>query len=141
MRSEHRWGCSRLFVRLVPGCRFGGRCDSGVDALGGEFVDDGDWGGAGGGDGVGDLVSHCRVSDVGPREMVPAETEVVNAAAGVTVKLSLKNWIWPGWTALGFYAKDLAKGSNMTKVWADFLYAILRTIILFISLALVNTSR
>lgn len=42
----------------------------------------------------------CRLG-----EMVLAETEVVNVAAGVTVKLSVGEWIWPGWKALRFYAK------------------------------------
>ena len=36
------------------------------------------------------MVGHCLVNSVQPREMVPAETGVVDAAAGVTVKLSVK---------------------------------------------------
>lgn len=55
-----------------------------------------------------------------------AETEFVSAAAGGTVKLSVK---------------DLTKGSNVTKSWTDFLHAFLRTIIFLMNLALANTSR
>ena len=58
--------------------------------------------------------------------MVPTETEIVNAAAGGTVKLSVK---------------DSTKGSNVTKSWTDFLYAFLRSIILLMNIALANTSR
>ena len=61
-------GVAPCLLALFWDARFGGRCDGGVDPLGGEFVEDGDWGGAGGGHRVDDLVSHCRVNDMQPRE-------------------------------------------------------------------------
>ena len=114
-------GVAACLFALFGDAGFGGRCDGGIDSLRGKFVKDGDRGGARGGDGVDGLVGHCRFNVVRPRGMVPAEVEIVNAAAGVTVKL--KNGIWLSWTALRFCAQDSAKGSNVTRSSIDFLYA------------------
>ena len=87
---------------LLRNIRLGGRCDGGVDALGGEFVENRDWRGTRGGtrggtrrgNGVEELVSHCQVNDVPPKGGTwPAETDIVlqivNADSGVTTKLSV----------------------------------------------------
>ena len=60
-------GVAACLLALSRNAGFGGRCDGGVDSLGGEFVENGDWRGTRGGYGVDDLVSHCRVNDVPPR--------------------------------------------------------------------------
>ena len=85
-------GVAACLFALFGDARFGGRCDGGIDSVRGKFVKDGGRGGARGGDGVDNLVGHYRFNVVRPREMVPTETEVVNAAAGVTVKLSVEEW-------------------------------------------------
>ena len=95
-------------LALLRNVRLGGRCDGGIDALGGEFVENGEWrgtrggtkggtrGGTRGGNGVENLVSHCQVNDVSPKEGTwPVETDfvlevqTVNADAGATTKLSV----------------------------------------------------
>lgn len=53
-------------LALFRNVRLSGRFDRGVDALGGEFVENGDWRGTGGGGRVEDLVSHYWVRDVPP---------------------------------------------------------------------------
>ena len=61
-------GIAACLLALPRNARFGGRCDGGVDPLGGVFVENGDWRGTRGATRVEDLVSHCRVNDVPPRE-------------------------------------------------------------------------
>ena len=84
-------------LALLRNVRLGGRCDGGVDPLGGEFIENGHWrgtrGGTRGGNGVEDLVSHCQVYDVPPKgDIWPAkadivlEVQIVNADAGITTK-------------------------------------------------------
>ena len=62
------FGCvATCLFALLQNVRFGGRRDGGVDPLDGEFVENGDWRGTRGGDGVDEWVSHCRVNDVPPK--------------------------------------------------------------------------
>ena len=61
-------GVAACLLALFRDARFGGRSDGGIDPLGREFVEYGNWRGTRGGDGVENLVSHCQVNDVPPRE-------------------------------------------------------------------------
>ena len=77
--------------------------------------------------------------------MVPAETEVVlevqivNAATGVTTKLSLKEMdlVWLDSAAL--LCQRFSQGFNVTKSRTDFLYALFRSLIFLMHSALAKT--
>lgn len=77
--------------------------------------------------------------------MVPAETEVVldvqivNAVAGVTTKLSLKEMDLAWLDSAALLCRRFSQGFNVTKSSTGFLFALFRTLIFLMHSALANT--
>ena len=77
--------------------------------------------------------------------MVPAETEVVldvqivNAVAGVTTKLSLKELDLTWLDSAALLCQRVSQGFKVTKSWTDFLYALSCTLIFPMHSELANT--